>query len=181
MLTRVFGGPVEWELVAFAIMATLVLAWVGGRIARRMAETAIRALVRDTLAPSSSLVRKPLRLVQMAVFLLLFGVLLFPAFEVVGLRPRTGVHLSTLAAWTFESGLRVGLIVAMAYVLVRVTKLLVSRFEHELNLGTGLDALERAKRARTLGAAINKVVTAAVAVIATRTMTTAPVRVRRPR
>jgi small conductance mechanosensitive channel len=122
--------------------------------------------VRDTLTPGSALVRRPLRLVQIAVFLLLFGVLLFPAFELVGLRPRTGVQLSTLAAWMFASGLRVGLIVAIAYVLVRMTKLLVSRFEHELNLGTGLDALERAKRARTLGAAINKVATAAIAVIA---------------
>ena len=166
MLRRMFAGPVEWELVAFAVMGTVGVAWIGGRIARRAAEAAIRALVRDTLTPGSALVRRPLRLVQIAVFLLLFGVLLFPAFELVGLRPRTGVQLSTLAAWMFASGLRVGLIVAIAYVLVRMTKLLVSRFEHELNLGTGLDALERAKRARTLGAAINKVATAAIAVIA---------------
>ena len=166
MFRRVFAGPVEWELVVFAVMGTVGVAWIGGRIARRAAEAAIRALVRDTLTPGSALVRRPLRLVQIAVFLLLFGVLLFPAFELVGLRPRTGVQLSTLAAWMFASGLRVGLIVAIAYVLVRMTKLLVSRFEHELNLGTGLDALERAKRARTLGAAINKVATAAIAVIA---------------
>ena len=138
MLRRMFAGPVEWELVAFAVMGTVGVAWIGGRIARRAAEAAIRALVRDTLTPGSALVRRPLRLVQIAVFLLLFGVLLFPAFELVGLRPRTGVQLSTLAAWMFASGLRVGLIVAIAYVLVRMTKLLVSRFEHELNLGTGL-------------------------------------------
>lgn len=166
MLTRVFAGTAEWELMALAVMGTLVVAWIGGRIARKLAETAIRALVRDTLAPSSPLVRRPLRLVQVAAFLLLFGVLLFPAFELVGLRPRTGVQLSTLASWFFASGLRVGLIVAIAYALVRTTTLLVSRFEHELNLGTGLDALERAKRARTLGAAINKVATAAIALIA---------------
>jgi small-conductance mechanosensitive channel len=166
MLKRVFDGPVEWELVTFAVMTALAVAWIGSRIARRLAEAAIRALVRDTLTPTSALVRQPLRLVQVGVFVLLLGLLLFPAFELFGLRPRTGVHLSTLAAWLFASGLRVGLIVVVAYVVVRITKLLVSRFEHELNLGTGLDALERAKRARTLGAAINKVVTAAIAAIA---------------
>jgi small-conductance mechanosensitive channel len=166
MLKRVFDGPVEWELVTFALLTALAVAWIGSRIARKVAEAAIRALVRDTLTPTSALVRRPLRLVQIGVFVLLLGLLLFPAFELFGLRPRTGVHLSTLAAWLFASGLRVGLIVVVAYVVVRITKLLVSRFEHELNLGTGLDALERAKRARTLGAAINKVVTAAVAAIA---------------
>jgi small-conductance mechanosensitive channel len=166
MLKRVFDGPVEWELVTFALLTALAVAWIGSRIARKVAEAAIRALVRDTLTPTSALVRRPLRLVQIGVFVLLLGLLLFPAFELFGLRPRTGVHLSTLAAWLFASGLRVGLIVVVAYVVVRITKLLVSRFEHELNLGTGLDALERAKRARTLGAAINKVVTAAIAAIA---------------
>jgi small conductance mechanosensitive channel len=45
--------------------------------------------------------------------------------------------------------------------------LLVSRFEHELNLRTTLDALERAKRARTLGSVINKVSTILIVGIAT--------------
>jgi hypothetical protein len=69
------------------------------------------------------------------------------------------VQLRTLAAWTFLSGLRVVLIVLLAYALIRATGLLVKRFEHELTQGTGLDALERAKRARTLGAVLSKVVT----------------------
>ena len=40
------------------------------------------------------------------------------------------------------------------------------RFEHELNRGTSLDALERAKRARTLGSVISKVVTIALSGVA---------------
>jgi moderate conductance mechanosensitive channel len=47
-----------------------------------------------------------------------------------------------------------------------MTSLLVSRFEHELNALTGLDALERAKRARTLGGLVTNVVTVAVSGIA---------------
>src|SRR5207244_2180746 len=45
--------------------------------------------------------------------------------------------------------------------------LLVRRFEHEMTLGTGLDALERAKRARTLGSVVKNGVTALVVGIAT--------------
>ena len=170
MFNRLFVGPVQWDLLVFAVIATCAIAYAGAWLAQRLAETAIRTLVRDTLAPSSPLVRRPLRLVGIATFLLLVGVLLFPAFELAGLRPRTGVHLSALAAWTFASGLRVGLIVAIAYALVRMTSLLVSRFEHELTVGTSLDALERAKRARTLGAVVRKGATAVIVGVAVLTI-----------
>lgn len=163
---RLFDGPVEWQLVAAALVPTLVLAWIGARLAKRAAAAAIRRILHDTVVESSPLVRGPLRLVGGAVFVLLTGILLFPAFEIVGLRPRTGVHLQTIAAWTFASGLRVILIFTIAYALVRTVGLVVSRFEHDLSGGTGLDALERAKRARTLAAVITKVATALVVGIA---------------
>ncbi|MGB2717065.1 MAG: mechanosensitive ion channel family protein [Vicinamibacterales bacterium] len=165
---RIFVGPVEWHLVAIAVIAVSAIAWLSARTAKRAVAAAIRAVLGDTLVESSPLVRGPLRFVGIATFVLVFGVLLFPAFEVVGLQPRTGVHLSTLAAWTFASGLRILLIFILAYALVRTVGLLVKRFEHELNRGTGLDALERAKRARTLGSVVNKgasVLIVAVAVV----------------
>jgi small conductance mechanosensitive channel len=112
-------------------------------------------------------VRGPLRLVGASAFVLLIGVLLFPAFEIAGLRPRTGLHLQTISSWTFTSGLRVVLVLIIAYALVRTVGLIVRRFEHELNRGTTLDALERAKRARTLGSVINKVAAVLIVGIAT--------------
>jgi small-conductance mechanosensitive channel len=169
MWRRLFDGPVEWQLIVAAVLPTLVLAWLGARVARRLAAAGMRAIVRDTLAPTSPLVRGPLRLVALAAFILLFAILLFPAFELVGLRPRAGMQLRALADWAFVHGLRVLLIVILAYALVRATALLVSRFEHELNTRTTLDALERAKRARTLGSVINKVATILIVGIATLT------------
>ena len=167
MWRRLFDGPVEWQLIVAAVVPTLVLAWLGARLARRLAAAGMRVIVRDTLAPTSPLVRGPLRLVGLAAFILLFAILLFPAFELVGLRPRAGMQLHALADWAFVHGLRVLLIAILAFALVRATGLLVSRFEHELNLRTTLDALERAKRARTLGSVINKVSTILIVGIAT--------------
>ena len=164
--SRLFDGPVDWQLIAAAVLPTILLAWLGARLVKRLATMAMRAIVRDTLAPTSPLVRGPLRLVGMGAFLLLVGVLLFPAFELVGLRPRAGIPLQMIADWTFYNGLRVLLIAILAYALIRATRLLVSRFEHELNLRTGLDALERAKRARTLGSVINKVATVVIVAVA---------------
>jgi len=163
---RLFTGPAEWQLVIAAVIPTLILAWLGARLAKRLAAAAIRRLLQDTLVMSSPLVRGPLRLVGIGTFALLFFVMLFPAFEVVGLQPRAGLHLQTLATWTFESGLKVLLIVVMSYTLVRTVGLIVSRFEHELNRGTGHDALERAKRARTLGSVITKAATVLIVGIA---------------
>lgn len=166
MWERLFDGPVDLRAVGLALAPTLVLAWLASRIVKRLATAGLRGLLRDTIASSSPLVRGPLRLIGAAAFLLTLAVLLFPAFQLAGLRPRTGMRLHTLAAWTFNSGLKVVIIVLLAYAIVRITALLVTRFEHEMNLGTGLDALERAKRARTLGSVVKNVTTALVVGIA---------------
>jgi small conductance mechanosensitive channel len=166
MWNRLFEGPEDWQSVLLALLPTLAIAWLAGHLARSLATASLRGIVRDTVAPSSPLVRGPLRLVGAAACVLTVGVLLFPAFEVFGLRPRTGVQLQTIAAWTFASGLRVLLIVLLAYALVRATTLLVKRFEFELTQGTGLDALERGKRARTLGAVVSKVATVLIVGVA---------------
>ena len=166
MWNRLFEGPEDWQSVLLALLPTLAIAWLAAHLARRLATASLRGIVRDTLVPASALVRGPLRLIGAAAFVLTVGILLFPAFELFGLRPRTGVHLRTLATWTFASGLRVLLIILLAYALVRATALLVKRFEHELTQGTGLDALERAKRARTLGAVVSKVATVGISAIA---------------
>ena len=159
MWKRLFDGQAEWQYVYGALLVTFALGWLGARLARRITAAAMAGVIGDTLLTKSPLVRGPLRLVSTAAFLLISAVLIFPALEFVGLKPRTGVHLNELASWSYSKGLPVLATIVLCYALVRITALLVTRFEHELNLGTSLDALERAKRARTLGSVINKVVT----------------------
>jgi moderate conductance mechanosensitive channel len=166
MLLRMFEGPIDARMMFAALALTVVAAWLLARLARRLAAAMLRMIVHDTLAPTSPLVRTPLRLVGAAVFVIVLAIVLFPAFEVAGLRPRAGLHLRTLADWMFGPGLRVVSIVVIAHALVRVATLLVRRFEHEMTQGTGLDALERAKRARTLGAVVQSATTAVVLGIA---------------
>ena len=166
MWTRFFDGQAAPQMIALALMATLAAAWIAARIARRLAAAALRALVRDTLSVASPQVRGPLRIVGAAAFILVIAILLFPAFEMVGLKPRAGVHLNTLSTWLFGPGLKILLTVLIAQALVRMTTLLVRRFEHEMSVGTNLDAIERGKRARTLGSVVRNVVTVLVIGIA---------------
>jgi len=167
MLRRLFDGTVDPRAILYALLPTLAVAWLAATLVRRLAAAWLRSLVRDaTLALSSPHVRGPLRLMGGAAFLFVVAILIVPAFEMAGLRPRGGVHLRTLENWTFASGLRIVLIVVLAYALVRVTALLVRRFEYALSLGTDLDALERGKRARTLGSVVQNVTTVMVVGIA---------------
>jgi small conductance mechanosensitive channel len=165
-VNRLFYGTVAWQQIALAVAPTLAIAWLAARLAGRLATSALTGMLGDQVETKSPLVSGPLRLVRIAVFLLTVALLIFPAFEMAGLRPRTGVGLTNLLTWTFESGLRIALIVIFAYALIRASHLAVRRFEHELTTGTSLDALERAKRARTLGALVSKVATIAIVSIA---------------
>ena len=167
LFQRAFDPPTDWQTLVLAFGAAVLVAWALARTVRRLAARGIRALLGDTLALSSPAVRGPLRLIGVSTFILVLALLIVPIFELAGLHPRTGVRLRTLVVWSFNSGLRVLLITALAYALVRTCALFVRRFEHQLSLGTGLDALERAKRARTLGSLIRNVCTALVVGIAT--------------
>jgi moderate conductance mechanosensitive channel len=126
----------------------------------------MRRVLHGTFTSSSGVFRGPLRLITLATFILVFAVLVFPVFEAAGLHPRVGLHLRTLGVWTFGSGLRVLLILAFSFALVRSVGVGVKRFEHDVNFGTGLDALERAKRARTLGGVLTNITTVVVILIA---------------
>src|SRR5205085_6497651 len=110
MWRRLFMGPVNWHLLALAVLPTLALAWAAAHMTRVFLTNIMRGILRDTIVTTSPLVRAPLRLIWLAAFWLVFAVLIFPAFEVMGLRPRAGVHLGTLSAWAFDSGLRILLI-----------------------------------------------------------------------
>ncbi|MBI4888267.1 MAG: mechanosensitive ion channel family protein [Acidobacteria bacterium] len=54
------------------------------------------------------------------------------------------------------TALRIAGLLAAAFVLVRIGRAAARRFEHDMGRGTGPDALERAKRARTLGRILQK-------------------------
>jgi moderate conductance mechanosensitive channel len=156
----------QWWLVALAVIPTALVALAAASVARRGATAAMRRLLHGTYTSGSPVFRGPLRLIGFATFALVFAVLVFPVFEAAGLQPRVGLHLRTLSTWTFDSGLRVLLVVAFAFTIVRAVGVGVKRFEHDVNFGTGLDALERAKRARTLGGVLTNITTVVVLLIA---------------
>jgi len=163
---RFFAQPVTWRPLVESLAITFVFAWAAAQLARTVVRGLLSSMLRETVSASSPAVRALLRLFGYAIFVIVFALLLVPAFEVAGLHPRAGVHLRTLASWGFDSGLRILLIGAVAYAIIRMVGISVARFEHEISAGTDLDALERAKRARTLGAVLTSATTVLVLVVA---------------
>src|SRR6188768_1445060 len=115
MWRYLFTDPVDWKLVAFIVVPTLLVAWIAARGVRRAAAAAMGHMLRDTLDTRSPLVRAPLRLIGFATFALVFAVLVFPAFEMAALHPRIGLHPRTISTWMFGPGLRVVLVAAFAF------------------------------------------------------------------
>ena len=82
---RAFEGPVDWQTLGLALLPVILIAWLVARTVRRAATRALHAILADTVAPSSPLVRGPLRLIGLAVFVLILGLLIGPVLELGGL------------------------------------------------------------------------------------------------
>jgi len=167
MRNYLFAGTVNWTPLLLAAAPTLAGAWLASRLAKRMAASFLLAAVGDTLPPTSPLIRGPVRLVGVAVLLLAWAILLFPALEMAGLRPRMGRTVRDVASWLFGSGLRIALILVVGYGLSRATALLVHRFEIEVERNsTTATEIDRTRRAQTLGSVVNKMATVLLVAVA---------------
>jgi small-conductance mechanosensitive channel len=71
--------------------------------------------------------------------------------------------LSTAGAWLVGAGLRIVVIALAAYVVMRIGWAAARRFEREMSRGTGLNVIERTKRAHTLGRILQKTLSVVVA------------------
>jgi small conductance mechanosensitive channel len=165
---RFFAEGFNWGDGLIAITLTVAAAWILGMLASRVVRAVLVAILGDTLqeAAVTPAIKQPVRFVAWAVFALSAIALILPAFELVGVRTSVGLRLRTVTDWFFLGGLRILLVGFLAYASTRLVAVVVRRFEHEISQGTGLDVLERAKRARTLGDLIQNVITAVVVTIA---------------
>ena len=68
--------------------------------------------------------------------------------------------------WLLATSLRIAVIAVAAYVVIRIGSAAARRFEREMGRGTGLDAVERIKRAQTFGRFLQRTLSVVVAVMA---------------
>jgi len=170
MLNGQFGVNVPWWQMTTALVVVAALALI-------VAEMAARALRKMLLAVSgedqqvsfrSPIVRRPIRLTRGVVFLLVAAALAIPALKAVGADVPFGQNVQGLSQWLLGAGLRIPIIVLLAYVLIRIIGTATRRLEDSISQtpGTTADAIERFKRARTLSRLVQNALTVIVASIA---------------
>ncbi len=159
MLKNLLNGYSTPAAIAIALGCALVLAFLVAEAVSRLARLALMRVMAppDPDAARQSLAR-PVRAVRILTFLGMAALLAVPAIELVGFETSVRLHPEHVLAWLVESGLRILLITSLAWFIVRIVEVVVARLEREAGTGTGLQAIENAKRVRTLGNLVQYVV-----------------------
>jgi small conductance mechanosensitive channel len=144
------------------------LSFIAAELAARLARMAFASILRRDPQRSFTvpLVHRPIRIVRLAVFLAVGGALILPALDMAGVRMSSGRQSAALSTWLFDSGLRIVLIGTIAYVLVRFIAAAARRLEDEIGDEPSPDAIERIKRAKTIGRLVQHALTTSVVSIA---------------
>lgn len=156
--------PANWPELTLAAALVLGVAYFLADIVARGTEKILRGIVADPL--EAMLVDRPRRIVRVLIFLVTVAVLALPALQLAGADVTVGLDGRVLLNWLLDSGLRIALIAIAAYMVIRIGTAATRRFEREMSAGTGLDVIERTKRAHTLGRLLQKTLSIVVVGIA---------------
>lgn len=164
----VTGDSGFWWAVMWAVAAAAV-AYIGATLLARLARVAMLAVARrgrdiDLRDPE---ILRPVRIVRWTAFGVLVPLLCLPAVRTAGVDLRVGLSPEAVSFWFFGSGLRIGVIVLASYVLTRIIALVARGLEEQVSRATGPDAIDRAKRARTIGGLVKNAATVVVVTVAT--------------
>src|SRR3954464_7193459 len=157
----------DWPEIVLAIGIALIGAALVsrfiGRILRWASQGAFGAHVPEAYREAA---RRPLVVVRLLVFVLTGLVLVLPLLDLIGLPLELGTNRHATRQWLLESGVRVVLIVIVAWLVLRGVLVMTARIERELSRGEGLDVIERTKRAQTVGQLVHNVLAVLIGSIA---------------
>ena len=157
--------PPNWPLVTLALALALIASYVVADVVSRIAQSILHAIIEDREV-QEQFVDRPRRVVQLMVFLVTASALASPAVKLAGYRTSFGGNPDALLRWFLDAGLRIVVIAAAAYFVIRIGSAAARRFEREMSRGTGLNVVERTKRAQTLGRLLQKALSVLVVGIA---------------
>ena len=149
-LTPAALPPVSVEAVlsvALAVVVAIAVAMLAGRATRRL----LRRI--DSQRPEAqTLADNTVRTVRRVAFVLTVLVVTFPALELAGVNIGIGLRADDILLWLGQNGLRILLLVVLAFGTNELAALVIRRAEAEVGQGDDLRSLERRKRFHTLGA-----------------------------
>jgi len=150
--------------LTLAVSLTLIVAYlIADRLARGT-QKMLRAIIADE--QEAQFVDRPGRLVRLGLFAIIAAALGTAALRLTGYTPESPADREALAKWLLQRGLRIAIIALAAYLVIRIGSAAARRFEREMGRGSGLDVIERTKRAQTLARMLQKALTTVVIAVA---------------
>ncbi len=156
----------DWTEVALVIGIAFVFAAIVATVLARLVRSLLRAIYGEAAQASPRLIRRPVFVTRLIAFLLTFFVSIVPLLDAIGEHLDFGLGRREALQWVIASGLRIAVIVTIAWLMLRVVTSTVNRLEQEV-ARRHTDAVdERLKRAQTLGALVQNTANAVVVCIA---------------
>ena len=155
--------PSNWPELSLALALALVAAYAVTSFLGRRIERWLRVLVPDDR--EHLLVDSPMPVIRGLLFLLTAFVVGIPGVRLAGFR-RFNRNPEAFAEWLLGAGVQILFIAVAAYIIIRIGRTATRQLEHEMSAGTGLDVIERTKRARTIGTLLQNFLVAVVVGIA---------------
>jgi small-conductance mechanosensitive channel len=156
--------PSNWPELSLALALALVAAYVVTSFLGRRIERWLRALVPDER--ERYLVDSPLPVIRGLLFVVTAAIVAIPALQLAGFRAFSTRDPEVFTEWLLSSGLSIVFIAIAAYIIIRIGSSAIRQLEREMSAGTGLDVIERTKRAQTLGRLLQNSLSVVVVIIA---------------
>jgi moderate conductance mechanosensitive channel len=156
--------PSNWPDLALALALALVAAYIIANLAARGVRSMLHAILPDER--EARFIQGPGRAIHIFLFLIIAAGLSFPALSLAGYKTSFSRDRDELIRWLLDSGERIAIIAVLAYVTIRVGSAAARRFEREMSSGSGLEAVERTKRAQTLGRLMQRSLTVVITIVA---------------
>jgi moderate conductance mechanosensitive channel len=147
--------PSNWPEITLALALAIVVAYLVADFVARLVQSTLRGILADSQY-ERILVERPRRIIRLVIFLAILSAVAVPALTLAGIETTFGGNRETVARWLLDHGLRIIIILVAAYLVIRIGSASATRFEREMSQGSGLDIIERTKRAQTLGRLLQK-------------------------
>lgn len=161
-----FDGKPEGPEIVLALAVAFIVASLASTAMARLVRLTLKSIYgRATELPN--LATRPVLVTRLVTFILTFAVTAVPMLDAIGQKLDVGLDGRSVLHWAVSSGLRIALIVTIAWLLVRIVSTSIERLELEVARSSRTDIAEHLKRAQTLGALVRNVAATLIVVVAT--------------
>lgn len=143
--------------LAMAAVVAAAFAMLAGALTRRLLHS-----IEGERFHTTSIADRTVSVVRRLTFAVTLLAIVFPALDFAGVDIAIGLRDEDLAQWAARTGVRVLLLLLLAFAANRFAGSVIRRAEHEVVQTGETQGFERRKRAQTLGAASRRFVSALI-------------------